>query len=191
MARSKRTDHLIAIALLVCAVAGCKQLQSLAKPTVLKSRDGSFQLTVPAGWRENATLNEQAEIKAANPLEEMYVIVITEQKLDFNAEMNLDQYTNIIRDSMMSKLASPDSSPPLPLKINGNDARQYEIQGEVKNVKLAYVVTTVETAAHFHQIITWTLRSRIDKNQTTLQQVAQTFRSTPGQGGTDGTAPPK
>ena len=121
----------------------------------------------------------------------MYVIVITEQKLDFNAEMNLDQYTNIIRDLMMSKLASPDSSPPLPLTINGNDARQYEIQGEVKNVKLAYVVTTVETAAHFHQIITWTLRSRIDKNQTTLQQVAQTFRSTPSQGGTAGTAPPK
>ncbi len=57
MTRTKLPDHLIAIALLVCAVAGCKQLQSLARPTILKSPDGKFQLTVPVGWRENSSLN--------------------------------------------------------------------------------------------------------------------------------------
>jgi hypothetical protein len=191
MPRPKLTDHLITIVLLVCVVAGCKQLQSLARPTVLKSPDGKFQLTVPAGWRENSSLNDQAAIKAANPLEEMYVIVITEQKVDFTDDMTLDQYTSIIRDSMTSRLASPDSTPPFPVTINGNAGRQYEIQGEAKNVKLAYLVTTVETAAHFHQIITWTLRSRIDKNQTTLQKVAETFRATPGQGGIEASATPK
>ena len=191
MPRSKLPDHLTAIVLLFCAVVGCKQLQSLARPTVLKSPDGKFQLTVPAGWSENLTLNEQAEIKAANPLQEMYVIVLTEAKTDFTDEMTLDEYTKITFDSMTSNLTTPESSPPLPVTINGNAGRQYEIQGAVKNVKLAYLITTVETAAHFHQIITWTLRSRIDKNQTTLQQVTETFRPTPGQGGFDGTAPPK
>lgn len=188
MSRSKLLDHLTAIVLLVCVVAGCKQLESLARPTVLKSPDGKFQLTVPAGWQENLSLNDQAEIKAANPLLEMYVIVLTENKVDFSDEMTLDKYTDITRTSMTSNLSAPVSSPPLPVTINGNSARQYEIQGETKNVKLAYVVTTVETAGHFHQVITWTLRSRIDKNQMTLQQVTETFRQTPGQGGTDGSA---
>jgi len=191
MTRTKLPDHLIAIALLVCAVAGCKQLQSLARPTILKSPDGKFQLTVPAGWRENSSLNEQAEIKAANPLQEMYVIVLTEAKTDFTDDMTLDQFTTITRESMTSNLTSPELSPPLPVTINGNSARQYEIQGEVKNVKLAYLITTVETAAHFHQVVTWTLRSRIDKNQTTLQQVAGSFRPTPDQGGIGGSASPK
>lgn len=191
MPRSKLPDSLAVIVLLVCAVAGCKQLQSLARPTVLKSPDGRFELTVPAGWRENLLLNDKAGIKAGNPLAEMYVIVITEEKADFTDETTLDQYTNITRDSMTSNLASADSSPPLPVTINGNAGRQYEIQGAVKNVKLAYVVTTVETAAHFHQIVAWTLRSRIDANQTTLQKVAESFRPTPGQSGTDGVAPPK
>ena len=54
---------------------------------MLKSPDGKFQLTVPAGWRENASLNDKAEIKAANPIEEVYVIVITESKADFTDEM--------------------------------------------------------------------------------------------------------
>ena len=191
MPRSKVPDHLTAIVLLVCAVVGCKQLQSLAQPTVLKSPDGKFQLTVPAGWRENVLLSEEAEIKAGNPLQEMYVIVLTEEKADFTDETTLDQYTDIVRDAMTSKLEAPESSPPLSVTINGNAGRQYEIQGAVNNVKLAYIVTTVETTAHFHQIVTWTLRSRIDKNQTTLQKVTETFRITPSQGGTDGSAPPK
>lgn len=191
MPRTKLPDHLIAIALLVCVVAGCKQLQSMAKPTVLKSPDGKFQLTVPGGWRENSALNDKAEIKAANPLEEMYVIVLSEAKTDFTDEMTLDQFTNITRESMISNLTSPDSSPPLPVTISGNAGRQYEIKGTVKNVNLAYLITTVETPAHFHQVITWTLLSRKDKNQTTLQQVAGSFRPTTGQGATDGSTPSK
>lgn len=189
MSRSNLPDHLTAIVLLVFAVAGCKQVQNLAQPTVLKSSDGKFQLTVPAGWRENSSLNDQADIKAGNSLAEMYVIVITEQKADFTDETTLDQYTKITRDSMISNLESAESSPPVPVTINGNTARQYELQGVNKNVKLAYLVTSVETGAHFDQIVTWTLQSRIDKNQTTLQKVTETFRPTP-QGGTDGTAPP-
>ena len=192
MPRLKSPDTFIALALLVCVVAGCKQLQSLARPTVLKSPDGKFQLTVPAGWRQNLLLNEQAEIKAGSPLQEMYVIVITEAKTDLTDDLTLDQYTKIVLDSMTSNLATPVSSPPVPITINGNDGRQYEIQGEAKNVKLAYIVTTIETDAHFHQVVTWTLRSRIDQNQLTLQQVAASFRATPGQsGGTNGAAPSK
>ena len=190
MPRPRLLDNLTAIALLVCAVVGCKQIQSLAKPTVLKSPDGKFQLTVPAGWKEDASLNDKAGIKAANPLQEMYVIVITEEKADFVDETTLDEYTNIILESMTSNLTSPDSSPPLPVTINGNAGRQYVIQGAVKNVKLSYLVTTVETPAHFHQITSWTLSSRISRSQTALQEVAATFRPTP-RGGTDASAPVK
>lgn len=178
MDRSKLPDHLIALVMLFCAVVGCKQLQSLAKPSVLKSADGKFQITVPGGWRTSVLASDEADIKAGNPIEEMYVIVITELKLDFTEETTLDDYTKIIEDSMAEKLTSPEPSSPVPLTINGNAARQYVMKGATSNVKLAYVVTTVETAEHFHQIVTWTLSSRIDKNQTTLKKVASTFRTT-------------
>src|SRR6267378_3995830 len=101
MSQSKLPDHLITLVFLVCVVAGCKQLQSLASPTVLKSPDGKFELTVPGGWKANASLNDKADIKAANPLEEMYVIVITEPKSDFTNEMTLDEFTNMTRDSII------------------------------------------------------------------------------------------
>jgi hypothetical protein len=169
-------DHLTAVVLLVMVVAGCKQLQSLGSPTVLKSKDGRFQLTVPAGWRVSPSLNDQADIKAAFPSEELYVIVISEPKSDFTTAMTLDEFTKITRDAMMSNLASAESLTPALVSINGNPGLEYEIQGSVKNVKLAYLVTTVETPAHYHQVITWTLGSRLDQNRFTLRKVAASFR---------------
>jgi len=179
---SKLPDHLITLVLLMCVVTGCAQLQKLAKPTVLKSPDGKFQLTVPGGWQENAALNDQADIKAANKIEELYVIVITESKADFTVEMSLDEFTRITRDALIANLESPNATEPRPVTVNGNSARAYDIQGAVKNVKLAYLVTTVETADHYHQVITWTLQSRKDKNQKVLQEVIDSFRPTSQEG---------
>jgi hypothetical protein len=184
---SKLPDHLITLVLLVCVVTGCAQLQKLAKPTVLKSPDGKFQLTVPGGWSENAALNDQADIKAANKVEEVYVIVITESKSDFTGEISLDEFTRITRDALIANLESPDATEPRPVTVNGNSARAYDLQGAVKNVKLAYLVTTVETADHYHQVITWTLQSRKDKNLKVLQEVTDSFRPT-SQEGTDAPA---
>ncbi|HEX8898287.1 MAG TPA: hypothetical protein VF751_06295, partial [Chthoniobacterales bacterium] len=60
----------------------------------------------------------------------------------------------------------------------GNDGLQYALEGIVENVKLSYLITTVETADHYHQIITWTLRSRIDQKQASLLKVTGSFRPT-------------
>lgn len=176
--RSKLTNQLIAIAVLVCVVAGCRQLSKIGNPTVLKSRDGKFQLTVPAGCRENASLNEQAEIRAANLIEEVYVIVLTEAKTDFNDEISLDEFTRITRDSLRSSLKEAHATDPAPVTINGNSGRAYEVDGTVDNVKLAYRISTVETSDHYHQVITWTLQSRKDQNRATLQKIIDSFRTT-------------
>ena len=179
----KLSNHLTAIVLLFSVVAGCKQLQSLASPTVLKSPDGKFELTVPGGWREHPSLNEKAAIRAANPIEELYVIVLTDAKADFNEEMTLDEFTSMTRTSLISNLVAAEATGPVPVTINGNSGRAYEVQGVIKGVKLAYRIATVETPDHYHQVISWTLQSRKDKNEPILQKVIDSFRPT-DQGGT-------
>jgi len=103
-------------------------------------------------------------------------MVINEKKADFTDDTTLDNYTEIVRNATIENLTSPNATPPSPVTINGNLGRQYEIQGSTSNVKIAYLITTVETAEHFHQIITWTLVSRKDKNQGVLQEVTNSFR---------------
>jgi hypothetical protein len=168
---------LCAIALLVCIAGGCKRFQNLTHPTVLTSKDGKFQLTVPAGWQERSSLSGIASIKAANLYQEAYVIVIEESKADFTGEMTLDKFTEITRNGMLKKVTEGDSTPPLPVTINGIPGKQYALEGVINNVKISYLVTAVETSSHFCQIVTWTLRSRIDQNQSVLLRVTNSFRA--------------
>lgn len=172
----------MAIALLVCAVGGCKQLQKatqkVMEPSVLKSEDGKFQITVPGTWRKNFPASTDAEIAAGNPLDETYVLVLIESKVDFTEETTLDTYTDIVRKAMIEKLTEPKSSAPVSVAINGHAARQYQIQGATDNVKIAYIVTTVETPEHYNQIVAWTLISRLEQNRGTLQTVTESFRPT-------------
>ena len=177
IATSKLTNQLIAIALLVCVVAGCRQLSKIGNPTVLKSKDGKFQLTVPPGCRENASLNDQAEIRAANLIDEVYVIVLTDAKTDFTDEMSLDGFTTMTRETLSSNLKEAQATNPAPVTINGNSGRAYEVDGVVDNVKLTYHIATVETPNHYHQVITWTLQSRKNQNRATLQKIIDSFRS--------------
>ena len=169
-------QRLALLTLVIFAISGCKLIESLGKPKVLTSPDGKFQLTIPAGWREDPSLREKAGIKASNRLQELYVIVISESKEDFADDMTLERFTTITSNHMISKIGSPEASPPLRTTINTNPALQYELQGVINDVKIAYLITTVETPRNFHQIITWTLRSRIDQNQSTLQKVTSSFR---------------
>ena len=107
MFKSELMQKLATLALLFGVVAGCKSLQKLGSPTVLKSPDGKFQLTVPAGWRAEPGLNDAAEIQAANKLNDMYAIVLIESKSDFPKEMTLDKFTDISKNTMMATTKAP------------------------------------------------------------------------------------
>jgi hypothetical protein len=161
-------------ALVLFASASCQ----LFEPTVIKSGDGRFQLTVPAGWREDPSLHERAGIRASNGRQELYVIVLSESKDRFAEKMTLDGFTTITRDNMLKKVGSPQATPPHSVTVSdAYPGMQYGMQGVVDNVPVAYVITDVETPKDFHQIITWTLRSRIDQNEATLQKVTNTFQA--------------
>ena len=162
----------------VCAVMGCGLLQNLGEPKVLKSGNGRFQLTIPSGWREDSALHNSAGIRASNRIQEMYVIVISESKEDFADDVTLEQFTTVTRDSMLKKIESSQASPPAAVTVGETySGLQYGLQGEVDNMQISYLVTNVETTKDFHQIIAWTLRSRIAQNETKLQDLVNTFRA--------------
>ena len=157
---------------------GCSFIQSLGEPKVLKSGNGRFQLTIPAGWREDPALHSTAGIRASNRLQEMYVIVISEGKEKFNDDVTLEQFTTVTREGMLKKVGSAEASPQVSVTVADTyPGLQYGLQGEVDNMQIAYLVTNVETPKDFHQIIAWTLRSRISQNETKLQEVVNTFKA--------------
>ena len=145
-------------------------------PSVLTSPDGRFQLTVPGDWRKETELNQQATIQASNRVRETYVVLLSESKGDFTDEMTLERFTKATRDNMMAGVRSAESAEPTPTNISGNPALQYEIRGGVEGLNIVYLITTVETPEHYHQIITWTLPSRLEQHRPTLLEVTRSFK---------------
>jgi hypothetical protein len=144
---------------------------------ILVSTDGISQITLPPGWDEQKELNDTAVIQAADPQAERYVIVITDSKEDFE-QMNVEKHSEITRTNLMKSLSNPSADGPVRLTINDCPAVQYEVRGAIDNLNIIYIHTTIETTGHYHQVLAWTLRSKIDKNREPLQQVVKSFRAT-------------
>jgi hypothetical protein len=154
------------------------EVSSGGKPKQFTSKDGTYQLTIPGNWREDPELHDTATLEASNRFQEMYVIVIKETKGEFGVDLNLEEYTNIIRNGLIENVHSPVASDPQLIMINGRTAREFELKGYADNINVAYLIATVETDNAFHQIITWTLNSYFDKNKDILRRVVQSFKST-------------
>ena len=97
-----RTRIIPVVALVLAAGCGClrKPGSASAPKTVtsvsrtLVSTDKQSQITLPPGWAEKADLHDEAELQAANPPKELYLIVLTEPKADFH-EYTHEKYSQL------------------------------------------------------------------------------------------------
>lgn len=171
------------LALLVAVALACnlaremkREMDKAQPPKTLTSADGTVQLTIPGGWREDRELNKSAAVQASNRVQEMYVAVISEGKQEFQEAMTLETFADLSRTVTTGNAASAEATDPVPTKVGNYPALEYTLRGTVENVEVKYFTTVVETPSSFHQIITWTLASRFDQNLPTLREVAQSFR---------------
>jgi hypothetical protein len=172
----RKPDNLkgiIAIALLTLAGFACK---STSAPHTIKSKDGKYEFTVPGNMSESPGLNKDAQLTAASKADELYVFVLANKKSEYAAAQTLDHHTDILRKALVDELTEADATSPEKVTVNGNDARRYRVAGVRDGVKLAYFITIVETADHFHHIWAWTEGPRAGENGAILNQVANSFR---------------
>lgn len=173
--KSKKFKIILQFLPLLIPVFFCASCQKVEKKDIL-SLDKKFQITVPGAWEEEKSLHEKADIQAAHRPSNVFVIVLTESKEDFDG-MTVQKHSDLTRGSLMESLKDSQETGPKTLAINGYPALQYEIRGVFDGyLKVAYLHTTVETPNHFHQILVWTTASAFDKNRPTFEKIAGYFR---------------
>ena len=77
---------------------------------------------------------------------------------------------------LSQSLENPETMPWNAMNFNGHPALQCEAHGEINNVRLAYLLTYVDTADHFCTILAWTTRSGFEENRMELETITSTFR---------------
>jgi hypothetical protein len=161
-------------ALLVAATAGCGAIGN-ASPRAITSSDGLSRIVMPPGWKVRTDLNEEADIQVGDLRNNVFLIVLSEKKIDFE-EIDYHQHSQLTRRGFMENLDNGRVvAGPTRLTINGHNAVQYQLQGSVKGIKIVYLHVTVDGDDAFHQILTWTVPSSLQKNREAMDFLIRSF----------------
>lgn len=158
----------------VGAVGTYYGIQQASVPKKMKSADGRVSVMVPGYWQELKQLNGMASLQTGSPFREEYLMVITEPKRATRA--TLDLYTKIVLEQMEGKFSSVTGHGTIEtLAIHGVPARRTRLAGTAKNVKIVYLVTTLDDGQNFHQVLAWTLDSKEATAWPVLKNAADSF----------------
>lgn len=179
---TKKSLVLIAILSLIFMI-GCNFVNGIASHAltpgqalpskVVVSTDGHSQLTLSSDWEVINTLNKEAELQVGNRKQQIYAIVITENKDDFES---FGKYADLCYSKFVGTIDKPDVTGPTQITINGKPAIQYKISGAVKSLNVVYLYTLIEGNKYFDQLILWTLHSKFDTNENAMQHVIESFQ---------------
>ena len=149
---------------------------------VLRSDDEQYQLVVAKQWQAKDFHLANVQIGAIDDGRGLCAEVIVERLEDYTD--SLPQYADAKRATMAMSLDNPRLSPGERLKINGQDAVRFEIQGQLPSsgVGVAYSLTVIKTKTHYVQIVAWTGQSHFAENRVELEQLAGGFSETAGAG---------
>lgn len=150
----------------------------------------SFSIKIPNYMEVSTDLNADASLQYQNALKETYMVIIDENKSTFSVLMSffsntdstlsiLENYANVQSSSLKEGIVISDSTEISSIKINGTNAYQIELEGEVEGVSVPiyYIVTFLESNEKLFMSMQWTLQSRKEKYRGTFLQTINTFKS--------------
>ena len=140
------------------------------------SDDGKMSVIVAGTWTKLPELHKQASLQVGNKNNELYLIVITDAKADLGG-FTLEKHHQQTRDRMLKTMTNISATEPVSLTIDGHPALQDELTGTENGTNVVFLHTTVDDRDHFQQILAWTLKSKWQKQNQLLREVARSFHS--------------
>jgi hypothetical protein len=160
--------------------------QDEAESDVLFSLDESSYITLPENWESDRELHETATIQASNRDDDLYLIVLAEEKPDPASAssspslQSIDEYSDRVLERLSTQLSDVEiNGPTATLQVDNYPARQFILRGKLDGVEGVYVLTIVETANTYYQLLAWSIPEQFSEVQNRLQQVIQSFRELP------------
>ena len=147
-----------------------------AEKKEIASEDNKLKISASGFWVKRSDLNKDAQLQAACPSKEMYVMVISEPKSTVK-NMALEQHHTLTRDHMLQKMSNSSATEPISVTIDGHPALQDEISGTNDGTSMTFLHTTVDEGDNYHQILAWTLKSRWTAHKVELCDVTNSFHS--------------
>ena len=124
-------------------------------------------------------MHDSAPIQATDRLGRQFLIVISESREDFTAEMDVEQYSQETFATLSSQWRILEMSGPVACTVGAFEALQTEALAAFDDVHLArYLHTAIAGDRAFHQVVAWAIPSAYDR--ATFDQLLKGFAERPG-----------
>lgn len=144
------------------------------------SKESAVRLRLPRNWEPvpGNDLHPTAELQAFNPAQEIYLIVLGEDRASVMNPGDLNQqaqvYLQILKGGLNQVLSQENATEVT--SVNGFNAAQYSLSGEIFGTEAAYLHTTVAMNDRYYQVVAWTPNGRFPENREEMQTMIQEFR---------------
>lgn len=145
--------------------------------TTKGSYDGSYTLSIPSNLEVQSDLNDAADMQFADTGDETYLITINEPLSDFEDNLDINGYADLIISSFSGRIDNFDYKT-TDFGYSSLATKDYEITGSVDGVKIVYLVRIAKLEDRFVQVITWTLPSKFDDNREVMETIASSLKET-------------
>lgn len=143
--------------------------EEVPKDRVVVTDDEVMQMKLPNHWQMLKNLNDYAQLEVGNPRREEYLIVINDPKSSFDG--SLKDYADFALEKTRGALENGQVGEAEQTTLDGRRALQYEAWGDIEGLSVRYLFTFTESEGYFHQVITWTLKSRREKAFPVFREV--------------------
>ena len=150
-----------------------QQFSSSTQP--VSDRLGLIELRVPDNWSSRTDLNDDAIFQMANLRREEYMIVIDDTFSDVG-DISLAEYASLQNDSLSNSGANLRLVSNSEIQVNGQTALQYQMQANVENNDIDYMIVYLEGKERYYFVMMWTLSSKKNKAWSVFNSVIRTFK---------------
>ncbi|MCV6628396.1 MAG: hypothetical protein OIF50_00900 [Flavobacteriaceae bacterium] len=176
--------------LLLFICSNAIQCQKVLKTTDTIGGSNEYKLAVPEIMEQTTALNDIAKLQYQNPEEELYVIVIDEDKENFkNTYKRLNKYNENIsatenyREIQIQQISKGIKNPEIQSTTNkqfkgcAEPSPIVQMDGNNENINLdvAYYISFAENKDKVYMIMAWTLKDFKNKHHKTLNNIVSSF----------------
>jgi len=149
----------------------------------------SYSIMVPNFMDPTDELGDETSFQFMNMFSECYLVMIEEnieeieplfvmESLADTTKLFVDHYTDFQIETITMEMTTSEVSEVKEIKIDGYDARLFDIQGAIQEVPedIAYLVAVVHGPTNIYMISSWTLKSKRMVNFPHFEQSIRSFQ---------------
>lgn len=171
--------------LLLVVLAGCSSKTEYTEIV----QDDIFSISVPTTMQKTRTLNGDATLQLQNVKEELYLIVIKENKNEIDelfkataiAGEGEDIFEGFSETTLEYLTSTLEELNPEELKLQSSmqhnlPTKKVDFTARISGLDIYYKFSAFEGKENYYQVLTWTLKEYKAKNEETMNKMLDSFK---------------